>query len=80
MIYETAVFGSNLNVSIGRVSYLATERFSNLFGSCQSTDLLADLTAAQSLGYIRCRCNNSIVRSCRLPYPPADVSHVIAVL
>jgi hypothetical protein len=46
MVYETAVFGINLNISIGRVSYLATERIPNLFEFCQSTEPLTDLAAA----------------------------------
>jgi hypothetical protein len=46
MVYETAILGNNLNVSIGRAIYLATGRISNCLESCQPTEPLTDLTAA----------------------------------
>jgi hypothetical protein len=46
MVYETAALGNNLDVPIGRVSYLATSRISNRPESCQPTEPLTDLTAA----------------------------------
>ena len=65
-----------LNVSIGRVDYLAPRRTSNHV-PCLLRGRLTNHTA-RSPGYIRCQYNNPIMRSCQLPCPQADVIHVIA--
>ena len=41
----TVQYGNNLDVSIGRVSYLSLRRFSNCLESCLHTEPLTDITA-----------------------------------
>jgi hypothetical protein len=75
-LQDYTILGNNLNVLIGPVSYLAPGRTSE---SCLPEERPTDLTA-RSPGYVRCQCNNPILRSCQLSCPPADVSHVLAIL